>query len=176
MHALLQFFLVQALNYPLDVNDRSSGTSSSTASESCRRRYRVTSCNCYAESGLCSGSKTDGSTCWAYGTMDVHGSTGKSVSVRAKTRCMQLFFSHSYSVKTSGSPSFSWLQKGEEVSSSEDEGDREMSLDAGGNAQDEDDESEKLLDEDAQDGEDLDVDQETDTTKDRSFANKAEVQ
>ena len=89
---------------------------------------------------------------------------------------MQLYFSHSYSVKTSGSPSFSWLQKGEEVSSSEDEGDREMSLDAGGNAQDEDDESEKLLDEDAQDGEDFDVDQETDTTKDRSFANKAEVQ
>ena len=136
----------------------------------------MTSCNCYAESGLCSGSKTDGSTCWAYGTMDVYGSTGKGVSVRAKTRCMQLYFSHSYSVKTSGSPSFSWLQKGEEVSSSEDEGDREMSLDAGGNAQDEDDESEKPLDEDAQDGEDLDADQETDATKDRSFANKAEGQ
>lgn len=90
---------------------------------------------------------------------------------------MQLYYSNSYSVQTSGSPSFSWLQKGEVVSSSEDEGDREMSLDAGGNAQDEDDEydeSEKLL-EDSQDGEGLDVD-ETDATKDRSFATKAEVQ
>ena len=124
------------------MHDRTSGTSSSTASENCRRRYRVTSCTCIAESGICSGSKTDGATCWAYGTMDVVGSAGKSISVRAKTRCMELRFASSYSVKTSGGPSFSWLQMGENASlnSVDDEGDREMSLDAVGQAREEEEE------------------------------------
>ena len=74
--------------------------------------------------------------------MDVVGSTGKSISVRAKTRCMELRFASSYSVKTSGGPSFSWLQMGENASlnSVDDEGDREMSLDAVGQAREEEEE------------------------------------
>ncbi|CAK8992037.1 unnamed protein product [Durusdinium trenchii] len=147
-------------NYPLNVHDRTSGTSSGTASESCRRRYKVTGCTCYAESGLCTGSKVDGANCYAYGTMDVHGATGKSISVRAKVRCMELPFANSYSVQTSSGPSFSFLESFNDT----DEGDREVSLDAVGKARDEDDESEENLLESAEETED--VDEESEDTAD----------
>ena len=87
---------------------------------------------------------------------------------------MELRFSSSYDVKTSSGASFSWLQSGENVGSSElengedgeDEGDVEMSLDAVGHAQEEDEEE---IEEDA-DAEtevtDLDAEEETEELKD----------
>ena len=131
----------EAINYPLNAGTRTSGHSSSTASDSCRRRYKITSCDCFAESGICTGSKVHNDVCYAYGTRDVSGSTMKNVQVRAKTRCMEMRWNRAYSVATSGGASFSFLQNG--VNESMDEGDREMSLDAGGKARDEDDESEE---------------------------------
>ena len=65
--------------------------------------------------------QVDGANCYAYGTMDVHGATGKSISVRAKVRCMELPFANSYSVQTSSGPSFSFLESFNDT----DEGDRE---------------------------------------------------
>ena len=99
--------------------------------------------------------------------MDVVGSTGKSISVRAKTRCMELRFASSYSVKTSGGPSFSWVQMGENASlnSVDDEGDREMSLDAVGQAREEEEEEDLDVEtDDATEGVDA---EETEELKDR---------
>ena len=161
-------FDFEAPNYPLNTQERTSGTSSSTASESCRRRYRVTTCTCYAESGKCTGASVSGSgaTCYAYGTTDVSGTTGRSASVRAKARCMELKFANAYSIRTSGGPSFSWLEM-----NGTDEGDREMSLDAGGKARDEDDESEESLLEESEEPTDPeeteDVDAESEDAKDK---------
>ena len=102
--------------------------------------------------------------------MDVVGSTGKGISVRAKTRCMELQFASSYSVKTSGGPSFSWLQMGENASLNsvdDDEGDREMSLDAVGQAREEEEEEEGDLDVETNDAtEGVDADEETVELKD----------
>ena len=100
--------------------------------------------------------------------MDVVGSTGKSTSVRAKTRCMELQFASSYSVKTSGGPSFSWLQMGENASLNsvdDDEGDREMSLDAGGQAREEEEEEDLDVETDHA-MEVVDADEETEELKD----------
>ena len=58
--------------------------------------------------------------------------------MRAKARCMELKFANAYSIQTSGGPSFSWLEMNETE-------DREVSLDAGGKARDEDEESEERL-------------------------------
>ena len=156
----------EAINYPLNAGTRTSGHSSSTASDSCRRRYRITSCDCFAESGICTGSKVHNDVCYAYGTRDVSGSTMKNIKVRAKTRCMEMRWNKAYSVATSGGASFSFLQNG--VNESLDEGDREMSLDAGGKARDEDDESEEDPLEAPEDevAEDLDADEEAEDSQD----------
>ena len=163
----------EAINYPLNAGTRTSGHSSSTASDSCRRRYKITSCDCFAESGICTGSKVHNDVCYAYGTRDVSGSTMKNVQVRAKTRCMEMRWNRAYSVATSGGASFSFLQNG--VNESLDEGDREMSLDSVGAARDEDEDldldEENLAEESVEEEEkDLEADEQSEDSQDRSGA------
>ena len=105
-------FDFEALDKPTGVYTRTSGTSGTRAEESCRRRHRLVSCNCFAESGICAGTRVNDRTCYAYGTKDVHGTTGRGPSFRAKARCMDLVFASHYSITTSSGPSFSWLQVG----------------------------------------------------------------
>ncbi|CAJ1404124.1 unnamed protein product [Effrenium voratum] len=142
----------EAIDYPLNSFVEKSGASrrrAGIASSSCRRRYRITHCSCIADSGVCTGSKVSGSTCYAYGTTDVHGTTGKSASVRSQSQCMSMTFLKSHQVITSGGPSFSFLESGVNGTVAEavadeadeaDEDDREVSLDAVGTARDEDEE------------------------------------
>ena len=139
----------EAIDYPLNSFVEKSGASrrrDGIASSSCRRRYRITHCSCIADSGVCTGSKVSGSTCYAYGTTDVHGTTGKSASVRSQSQCMSMTFLKSHQVITSGGPSFSFLESGVNGTVAEavadeadeaDEDDREVSLDAVGTARDE---------------------------------------
>ncbi|CAJ1404120.1 unnamed protein product [Effrenium voratum] len=135
----------EAIDYPLNSFVEKSGASrrrDGVASSSCRRRYTITHCSCIADSGVCTGSKVSGSTCYAYGTTDVHGTTGKSASVRSQSQCMSMTFMKSYQVITSGGPSFSFLESGVNGTVAEadvaDEDDREVSLDAVGTAREED--------------------------------------
>ncbi|CAK8993307.1 unnamed protein product [Durusdinium trenchii] len=106
-------FEFEATDFPLGFFVSKSGQSSQS-SRDCRRRYQITSCNCWAKEGKCAGAKigTDG-VCTAYGNMDVQDhNTYKNPKVEAHASCMALPFKQSVSYQTSSGPSFSWLETG----------------------------------------------------------------
>lgn len=103
-------FEFEAVDFPLNAYVSKSGQGS-TASRNCRRRYQITSCNCYAVNGKCAGAKigTDG-TCTAYGNKDVS-SPGQytNPSVEAHAYCVALTFQQGiYTSPAPGPASHGW--------------------------------------------------------------------